>query len=644
MGIAFLVRKRVSMAGIGVVLYWQADHYRSEQLTQMLDRIPHRGSARQVLAAGRAGGLGCTWTGSAKGPHAVLADVPGQELVCVADARIDNRAEVAAALFGAGQSAPADADLLLHGYRRWGTGLADRLVGDFAFAIWDGPRQCLYLARDPFGVRPLFYRQDAHGLLAASEVEQLLALGEATLDGRVVLDYLRTDHRRPRETFFRGICRVLPGHWLLATRDTLQEQRYWQPPAERHQAGDAPQQFHRLFAQAVADRLDPDGVVVAQLSGGLDSSSIVCMAAHLTEGAAVVAASAVYPGLDCDETRYIDTVIRRAGVRSERWDATTAPTLDAAGFCAGHPWAGTAPESLEGDLRLAGQLGATAVLSGFGGDELLFERGVFRDLAADGRWLELVHEALLAPRYSSRSAAFFLRDAVRSTMPDQWLRWYRRLRPRRPTAPQPPEWLGPALADVWTQGSPTEDPSPPPGRSHTADLTWRWLTSPNLWWAVELQVLRAARAGLQLRFPFLDRRLAECVLALPYNERLPHGRMKRLLRSSMKELLPRAIVDRQGVTTFAAMVRRNFARNRPCLRNAFAGEHWLCGNFINREAAKKLFQMLDSAPEGFVDCHAIATVLDIAQFELWLRFLCEQKLATSCGELHEVQQSRSLSG
>jgi asparagine synthase (glutamine-hydrolysing) len=603
----------------------------------MLDRAPHRGSQRHLIAAVRGACLGCTWTGATSEPHASLAARTDAELVCVADVRIDNRNELTADLAGAGES--SDAELLLHGYRRWGTSLADRLAGDFAFAIWDVGRQSLYLARDPFGVRSLFYRRNAGSLAAASEVEQLLALGETALEAGTVLDYLLTDHRHERETFFRGIFRVLPGHWLLATRETVHEERYWQPSLACGSAGASPshaEQFRQLFRRAVADRMTPGKTIVAQLSGGLDSSSVVCMAAHLAQGAAkeaVVAASAVYPGLDCDESRYIDAVIRRTGLRSERWDATTAPTMDAAGFCVGHPWAGITTDSMEGDLRLARQLGAAALLSGFGGDELLFERGVFRDLAAAGRWCELVREAALAPRYSSRSAAFFLRDAVRGTASPRLLRWYRRLRATRsltPHGPGAPEWFGPVLANLWAERPANAELSLPPARSHTADFTWRWLTSPNLWWAVELQTLRAARAGVELRFPFLDRGLAEFVLALPYEARLPHGRMKRLLRCGMKELLPREIADRQRVTTFDAMVRRNFAKNRPCVRAIFGGEQWLCGKFINREAVKKLFETLDNRSEALVDCHAVATVLDVAQLELWLRFLCEQKLVTSC--------------
>src|SRR5262249_32105482 len=148
-------------------------------------------------------------------------------------------------------------------------------------------------------------------------------------------------------------------------------------------------------------RLDPDRPVVAQLSGGLDSSSVVCMAADIAKSRgpqpAVLAASAVFPGFGFDENPPILSVIHLARVSSYRWDGTAGVALDPDAFCVDHPWGGSSEKCIEGDLRLAKERRVAAVLSGFGGDELLFERGIFRDLAVHGRWLELLHQARLAP-------------------------------------------------------------------------------------------------------------------------------------------------------------------------------------------------------------------------------------------------------
>src|SRR5262249_5571207 len=156
--------------------------------------------------------------------------------------------------------------------------------------------------------------------------------------------------------------------------------------------------------------------------------------------------------------------------------------------------------------------GVAAVLSGFGGDELLFERGIFRDLALSGRWLELLHQARLAPRYSVRSAGFFLQDALRALLPDALRQLYRRRRPR--PSRSPPNWLGPVLREVFEREQAASFLIPCWDRAtQTQRFTWHWLTRPNLWWSLELQTLRAARQGVEMRFPYLDRRLADFVLA-----------------------------------------------------------------------------------------------------------------------------------
>jgi hypothetical protein len=108
----------------------------------------------------------------------------------------------------------------------------------------------------------------------------------------------------------------------------------------------------------------------------------------------------------------------------------------------------------------------------------------------------------------------------------------------------------------------------------------------------------------------------------------------------MSGILPPPIAKRQGVTTFDAVVRRNFSKNRPCIEAVLEGKNWLSGSFINKESVKKLFQYLDMDANASVDSHRLGFVLDVVQFELWLGFLCKQPCWSPLGELpHEVQRS-----
>ncbi len=596
------------MSGLAVAISWRGNASAVEIVHRMLAAMPHRGANRQVIQPAVGVALGLV------DRHETPASA------CLADARLDNRDGLHQALT-AGRSL-SDPDLLALGYERWGTALADRLRGDFALAVWDaGPRR-LYAARDCFGVRPLYYHASANWLLLASEVEAVLRSGlvDGRLEERVVREYLLEDHRSPRETFFAGVSRVRPGHWLLANERAVREDRYWLPPRQdvRLQPRDCPTEFRKFFRASVSDRLRDEGPVVAQLSGGLDSSSVVCTANAIVGDAKtpkVHTVSAVYPGLDCDETPWVDAVVRRVRFPHHRWDGTGE---DNAERCVAHPEVGDCFRVMDGDLRYARQIGARVLLTGVGGDELLFERGAYRDLAAHGRWLALLGETVFTPRfYSVQTGARFLDDAIRANLPAWLRRGLRALWPRPPEVP--PSWLAargplPGLAE-------TAAPLPELPDA-TRRCQWAWLTSPNLWWTVELQVLRAARQGIDARFPFLDRRLADFVLAIPYEHRLPHGRMKCLLRRAMARLLPPMVRDRVRVTTFDSLAAVARGREGAWLRVLVNGPEWLAGPYVDQAALRRMFAFLDSGQQNCSNQLSQCRVLmKCAQMELWLRFL-----------------------
>ncbi|MBY0525339.1 MAG: hypothetical protein K2R98_18170 [Gemmataceae bacterium] len=556
-------------------------------------------------------------------PVPVSGTVSALGVWCAADARLDNRAELAAQLLRSNRPLPSDEDLLVLGYRRWGTRLPEHLEGDFAFVLWDASEQSVFAARDPFGVRPLFFTAVSEGLFLASEVEQLLSIAEVDreLDDCVVLDYLEGDHRFESETFFRAIRRVRPGHWLKATSSQLHEKRYWTPPepARGLTDDDCRQEFRNRFRTAVARRLEGDRPIVAQLSGGLDSSSTVCMADAICGEASmprpvVHLASAVYPGLACDETPYIDAVVRQVRFPHFTWDGASAGPLDQEQMCVGHPWASSSEQSLEGDFQLAHRIGAGAILSGFGGDEVLFERGVFRELARRGWWVTLLRQLIQGTGYSTHGRWFFLREAAGETVPSSCRRMLRRLWPRRTSAP--PQWLRLREALATQQKEPDHAAVP---EAMTAQVTWNWLTRPGFWWAVELQSLRAARQGLELRLPFLDRSLVEFVLSLPVEHRLPHGAMKQLLRRAMAGLLPDVIAHRRQATTFEPVLSGIFERNRVGWRTLLSEARWESGPYVDQSALRESFDRLERNSQQCSTDRSFLSLLDIAQLERWLR-------------------------
>lgn len=211
-------------------------------------------------------------------------------LIITADAWLDNRAELFA-LLGvprAAQSTMPDSILILLAYEKWGTGCAEKLLGDFAFVIWDGLHQQLFCARDPFGCKPFLYYDDGQRFLFASDINGLLAALPARpgLHEALLAAWLQeiTVFAEKRFTFYQGIVKLPPAHTLLVTATHSQLAEYWSPqdaPSVQVTAvGEAVEAMRERLQQAVTARLRTPFAVGAHLSGGMDSSVVTVLAAR----------------------------------------------------------------------------------------------------------------------------------------------------------------------------------------------------------------------------------------------------------------------------------------------------------------------------------------------------------------------------
>lgn len=306
-------------------------------------------------------------------------------LVITADARIDNREELFDALGApsAGREQTPDSSLILLAYEKWGRECVRRLAGDFAFAIWDGRERRLFCARDPFGCRPFVYLLDERRFVFASDVKGVRAQVEAPrINEALLAAYLqmRTDWAEKRLTFFEGIVKLPPAHFLTVQDGRAELAEYWRaedaPEVRRATKGALAEEMRALFEQAVKCRLRSAFPVGSHLSGGLDSSAISVVAARgLRERGERLAAYSWSPGLRDgevaageDERLRIAAVCRQEGIGCEylpaevedffavfRTDFTVNPT-----------------EMMAREAKVqkrAGEAGLRVMLSGWGGDE-----------------------------------------------------------------------------------------------------------------------------------------------------------------------------------------------------------------------------------------------------------------------------------
>jgi asparagine synthase (glutamine-hydrolysing) len=204
----------------------------------------------------------------------------------VADGRIDNIDELVGELGLGGAANLTDAAVILAAYRKWGAACLDRLVGEFAFAVWDSRARSLFLARDALGYRPLFWARMPgllgfatmpRGLFAMPEVSRVI--NEAYLAAQIALV-----PRTGEATIYRDIYRVPPGHYLNVTANGQSLRRYWHPPSRRDPRLRTPQDsaeaLREVYSKAVRCRLRGGGGVGSTISAGWDSSSVTAIAAR----------------------------------------------------------------------------------------------------------------------------------------------------------------------------------------------------------------------------------------------------------------------------------------------------------------------------------------------------------------------------
>ncbi|HVM69582.1 MAG TPA: asparagine synthase-related protein, partial [Gaiellaceae bacterium] len=334
-------------------------------------------------------------------------------LVLAGDVRLDDEGALRHAL---GTDTHRGLELVGLAFERWGARLAERLLGDFAFVVLDLSKRVALAVRDRFGVRPLAHRTFGGADAFAGAPAHLAAISETrpAIDDASVAEYL--DGREPpcSATFFEGITRVPGGHTLRVCRDRATSERYWFPPRETAAGSRQTRLFElrRLFEAAIAART-PAAPVITLVSGGLDSSSIACVA-HGLAAAPLTLATGHFA--EASERAFADSVATHLGRRIELLETRPTPEIDDP-LDPSHPSRYPLAAMTRAVTELARSIGARVVFSGVGGDELLFERGVFRDLARSGRWITLYREASLATRYSTRSRRFHLDDAVRWLVP-----------------------------------------------------------------------------------------------------------------------------------------------------------------------------------------------------------------------------------
>lgn len=540
-----------------------------------------------------------------------------QNVAVVADCRLDNRDELRRSLCLDGAS--NDGALLLQAYAKWGPGMASHIEGDFAVIVWDWHHKKLLALRDHLGIKPIYYWIGQREAAIASDVGILVDLIDAPLtpDDRLIVEHLLMQYRSADRTFWSDIKRLPGGHTLLIEPHKSFVTSYWTPPENEIQP-QSTEQVHEnlrgLFSQAVERRLDSDSPLVAHLSGGLDSSSIVCVADQIYKlddsRPALRVVSALYPGLECDESLFIRTVLDQVNFDAESWDGRGegifplyAPSVIGPGMGA----------EKAGDVAICLRIGARVLLSGQGGDHVGGCYGVPEDRVSR-RSAGAILTSVCGPGVAFTKRVARLRQIARLLAPLPLRRLVGSVRAQLNVPPWlQPEWRRVA-GTIAAAGYPEDSTRT---MSHVKRRHWEEVTAASLGLALDSDQHRATAAGVEIRYPFLDRALVEYVLSIPFPHWPAPAFYSRLQREFLASLLPEGVRLRTK-TLFSAGVAHRLRLAWPRLRSLFFDGEWRSARYVNRKAAQALM-VRGAETAGGDDWPLWRAIWGIGMLEAWLR-------------------------
>ena len=546
------------------------------------------------------------------------------------DGRLDNRQELAAAVNLHYEPQLTDVEIVAAAFDRCGTGCFPRIIGDWALSVWRPQESQLILAVDYLSIRHLFYSVEKETVSWASDPSPLMLLYKRHyhIDDNYIAGYFALDPESDI-TPFQEIRQVAAGHYVTINKSAVSSRRYWIPApySIRYRAdGEYEEHFRNLFRQAVSRRLRAGTPVLAELSGGIDSSSIVCMADNILSDQGGPA-----PRLDTishydltepntDDWKFLRIIEQERGREGTHLDVaavTRAPN------CLEYPQLNALPGYLGAwhELDIArGEVvrrgGYRVVLSGVGGDEFLGgitdPSAQLADALLQCRFAKLAKELVAWALIKKKPATYLLWQSIVSMLPSALARYLVDSAGVEP-------WVQPEFAKRTRIGARLLDVQEhfglhlPTRRSFAGGL-------------VMMANKMAKRLGPtvapeEARYPFLDRDLIEFLISIPAEQIVRPGERRSLMRRSLRTIVPEAVLFRRTKQFAARTPLLTLDNNLDQLENAF---RYSIAARLGYLQPRILMDHVHSARNGRM-VH-IVRLLRAISLEFWLRDLVSRDL------------------
>ena len=554
------------MCGFAALLSLTGQAVEVPVIERMARSIAHRGPDEQGIYVNGLVGLGFRRLSildlSPTGHQPMVTD--DQQVVLVFNGEIYNYLELRAELEGRGHRfrSTGDTEVLLKAYLEWGKACLDRLRGMWAFVIFDRRRGVLFGSRDRFGIKPLFWHRAKNAIVIGSEVKAIVASGhyvarpDLTTVSRFLLTGLLDDTTR---SHFDGVAQIESGTAFEIQLDgRMRHWRYWELKHTDVACADPARRFAEVFEESVGLHMRSDVPVAVHLSGGLDSTSIICASARIRQanGATGPLQAFSYVTPEFDESRYIADTIAQTGAQIITLDTSPVSLWDDLSDVISvqdepvHSMTAVVGYQL---MRLTAQNGIRVVLNGQGADESIggygnYFRHYWYSLVRQGKFSQTAREigayaAIHAPGTASalmRRHAIFCARAMAGR-----IGLYKRLAQlRHRLALSRDSWVAPDLRSAFRAEALRHD-----GADLESVLLDSVTRSP-LPLYLRVEDRNSMAHSVEARVPFLDHRLVELVFSLGPQWKLNGPWNKFVLREAMKGRIPESVRSRSDKMGF----------------------------------------------------------------------------------------------
>ncbi|MCK5475605.1 MAG: asparagine synthase (glutamine-hydrolyzing) [Candidatus Pacebacteria bacterium] len=529
-----------------------------------------------------------------------------------------------------------DTEVIIHAYEQWGEKCLDKFNGMFAFAIWDEKKEQLFCARDRFGIKPFYYFFDGKRFVFASEIKAIISLPffKKEPNEKLIYDYLTfgvLDHTD--KTFFKNVNHLKSSHYLILGKNRFKIKRYYQLPLntklgkfKEEKCQEYSQRFLELFEDSVKLRLRSDVSVGSCLSGGLDSSSIVCIADKIFRGKEFdkntiekrqKTFSSCFEDERFDERKYIQEIVKNTKVQKnfvfpsgeKLWTE-----IDNLIWHQEEPFGSTSIYAQWNVMKAAKENNTKVLLDGQGGDELLagylpYFGPYLNQLLINGRFFRLFDEILKAKDNSQQSfkkLAFYPLKGMGMFLP-HFFRLFLRKRML-----QELNFINADFADLYKE---RENINVKKGnRINLQKMLWENGVNIGLKSLLRYEDKNSMAFSVETRLPFLDYRVVEYAFSLPACYKIHDGWTKYLLRVNSKNPIPEKIRwrrDKMGFVTPEIIWLRN---NKSRIKEIFKSKDFRSNDYVDQKLIlDKIDNFLYNKDVG------VSELWRFINLELWLK-------------------------